>query len=218
MFVVYLFSFFFPSFSLKRFPKKDKTAPQDGQFKIHKMDTRHPVFRISSKVWRFKGVGPEDQSRKEITIDLMVTCFWMTTGFDITLSREVWRPRAVGYVILSRDKQSVIVCSHWDTCPARWTNNNLSWLSNNISITRPRSWWDGANLTIRHFLAGASLESAAWKKLCPNNMDQQQLSWFSNNISITRSQSWCLAMGWISRFDTPSQAPLSSPQHGGERS
>ena len=86
--------------------------------------------------------------------------------------------------------------AHIETlCPARWTNNNLSWLSNNITITRTRSWWDGANLTIRHLLAGTSLESAAWKKLCPSNMDQQQLSWFSNNISITRSQSWCSRWG-----------------------
>ena len=36
---VSVFVFPFPSFSLKRSPKRDKTAPQDGQFKIHKMDT-----------------------------------------------------------------------------------------------------------------------------------------------------------------------------------
>ena len=172
-YVVYLvyfclcFCFSFSLFFFEKISKEGQNCSTRWTVKIHKMDTRHPVFRISSKVWRFKGVGPEDQSRKKITIDLMVACFWMTTGFDITLSREVWRPRAVGYVILSRDKQSVIVCSHWDTCPARWTNNNLSWLSNNISITRPRSWWDGANLTIRHFLVGASLESAAWRKTLP---------------------------------------------------
>jgi hypothetical protein len=84
MFVVYLFSLFFSLFFFEKISKEGQNCSTRWTVKIHKMDTRHPVFRISSKVWRFKGVGPEDQSRKEITIDLMVACFWMTTGFDIT--------------------------------------------------------------------------------------------------------------------------------------
>ena len=39
----------------------------------------------------------------------------MTKGFDITISRENWRPKPVWYVILIRDKHSVIVCSQWGT-------------------------------------------------------------------------------------------------------
>jgi hypothetical protein len=69
---VFVFPFFFEKIS-----KEGQNCSTRWTVKIHKMDTSHSF-------WRFKGVGPEDQSRKEITIDLMVACFWMTTGFDIT--------------------------------------------------------------------------------------------------------------------------------------